>query len=302
MTGDCWCPRARRCVLLDGTLSPARPRARFAVSNRRVRQLSSNCPPNGRFRCPPNGRCRCPPNGRCRDAVDRHGGSGAGRYGDVSGLTSPLCAGNCTAGYYCGTGSSSAVAVICPAGKFSPSGSSVCSLCDPGRFGSSDGMTASSCSGPCTAGFYCPSGSAIATAVVCPAGYFWCVSTKCCFWRRCFGRATVGYCCGCGCRVAPGDCVLVREWLLARPCTLVDSIVASCAVGVSILCVTVHRVRTTVPQTFVRLASTRQQAAARAVPVMPATTARRQGCRPAAAAGTAPRGTTAPVIPRQQRR
>ena len=76
----------------------------------------------------------------------------------------------CPAGSYCPQGS--AFAISCPAGRWSSALQSACSPCDAGYFGSDMGMTTSSCSGPCVAGYFCAAGSTLATAQVCPAGYY----------------------------------------------------------------------------------------------------------------------------------
>jgi hypothetical protein len=77
--------------------------------------------------------------------------------------------------------------MMCPRGSFGPGGYAPCNSCPPGRFSSisllevceactagrfgSGGSTNASCSGPCTAGFACPTGSPNATAAVCSAGF-----------------------------------------------------------------------------------------------------------------------------------
>jgi hypothetical protein len=45
-------------------------------------------------------------------------------------------------------------------------------LCPAGRYGSTTGLTSSSCSGQCQAGYYCPAGSSSATANSCTVGSF----------------------------------------------------------------------------------------------------------------------------------
>ncbi|KAA0176614.1 hypothetical protein FNF27_01895 [Cafeteria roenbergensis] len=126
----------------------------------------------------------------------------AGRYGS-GGQTSSQCSGPCSAGQYCpqGTASGSGVdcgsaAVFCPEGSSAPStvadgyysfggessavrtGSAICekgyycsngerSPCPAGRFGSTEGLSSPACSGPCTAGFLCPSASTSSTAEEC---------------------------------------------------------------------------------------------------------------------------------------
>lgn len=53
----------------------------------------------------------------------------------------------------------------CPAGMYCRGGEA--RLCPAGRFGSSSGLTNDECSGSCSAGFYCPSGSISAKQVSC---------------------------------------------------------------------------------------------------------------------------------------
>jgi hypothetical protein len=75
----------------------------------------------------------------------------------------------CPPGTYCPSGS--AAGLLCPSGKYSTNGASQCSLCDAGRYGvGSD--TASTCSGACAEGFYCPAGAVNSTAIPCPRGSY----------------------------------------------------------------------------------------------------------------------------------
>ena len=48
-------------------------------------------------------------------------------------------------------------------------------LSDPGYFGNALGQNTSHCSGSCTTGYFCPTGSSSATAIVCPVGTYRCV-------------------------------------------------------------------------------------------------------------------------------
>jgi hypothetical protein len=50
-----------------------------------------------------------------------------GTFGSSSGLTSPACSGNCSAGYACPTGSMNTI--LCAAGQYSLSGAGSCTLC-----------------------------------------------------------------------------------------------------------------------------------------------------------------------------
>ncbi len=95
-----------------------------------------------------------------------------GTFGSSSGLTSPVCSGNCSAGYACPTGSTNSIAAVCPVGRYSQSGWGSCNLCAAGSFGGTEGLTSPACSGNCSAGYACPAGSTNATAVMCSAGQY----------------------------------------------------------------------------------------------------------------------------------
>jgi hypothetical protein len=77
-----------------------------------------------------------------------------GKFGATTAMAVSSCTGDCTAGYFCGLGSTSATQSTCPAGQFSGTGASACSPCSLGRFGSVGVQTTSSCVGPCAAGRY----------------------------------------------------------------------------------------------------------------------------------------------------
>ena len=116
----------------------------------------------------------------------------AGQYGATTGLNTTGCSGNCSAGYYCPTGSTSATQLVCPPGQYSTVGSPSCPMCPAGQYGNSSGLpnatcsgpcaagyygstvgrNVSTCSGPCTAGYFCVSGSLNATAAACPPGQY----------------------------------------------------------------------------------------------------------------------------------
>ena len=59
--------------------------------------------------------------------------------------------------------------VLCPIGHYCTSG--VALPCPSGRFGSEEGLSDAACSGGCTAGYYCPAGSATPQALTCADGY-----------------------------------------------------------------------------------------------------------------------------------
>lgn len=120
----------------------------------------------------------------------------AGSYGSATGLSTSSCSGACAAGYYCVAASTSATASRCTGVQFCVAGSSApatpalglytadnkavlpcprgfwCAAgevapCVAGRYGGTTGLSISTCSGPCSAGFFCPAGSNNATAAVC---------------------------------------------------------------------------------------------------------------------------------------
>ena len=90
----------------------------------------------------------------------------AGFYGATAGQSSPTCSGPCPAGYSCPSGSTNATAHVCPAGQYAPAASPSCLVCAAGRFGAAPGLTNSSCSGPCAAGYYGASTGALVVGVV----------------------------------------------------------------------------------------------------------------------------------------
>ncbi len=129
----------------------------------------------------------------------------AGVYGATPELSSSRCSGPCAAGFYCPAGSTSAaqspcggVEVYCPASSGQPlvaapgeytvgptnatrndsapcPGGSYCSggvlfPCEAGSFGCADRLSAPTCNGPCTAGYFCPPGSTSSRAHACGGG------------------------------------------------------------------------------------------------------------------------------------
>ena len=114
-----------------------------------------------------------------------------GRFGNVSGLTTSACSGECLAGFDCPVGSISPTQITCPAGFFCVSGvgaPSVCNVpgfycpentksptryrCLGGHYGSTAPMIYSNCSGLCWGGYYCAAGSSTPTQYICPSGYY----------------------------------------------------------------------------------------------------------------------------------
>lgn len=95
----------------------------------------------------------------------------AGKYGSSVASTTNTCTGPCAAGYFCPAGSTgqyggtattaAASTTPCPAGTYSTGGatSETCTDCPAGTYGSSTATTTASCTGPCTAGYYCPARS-----------------------------------------------------------------------------------------------------------------------------------------------
>ena len=61
--------------------------------------------------------------------------------------------------------------VACPRGSYCAMGSSLSTPCSPGYYGAEFNMTVDTCSGMCTAGYFCVSGSTSPTASSCPGGY-----------------------------------------------------------------------------------------------------------------------------------
>ena len=135
---------------------------------------------------------KCEPGSWCSGGVRRL--CSLGHWGNEYGATQATCSGICRAGYVCPEGSSSDEALMCgdpdkycplgslqphrvslgyysiggtestrtdqliaPRGHFAVSG--LLFPCRAGYFGSSEGLSTPSCSGPCVAGFYCPTGS-----------------------------------------------------------------------------------------------------------------------------------------------
>ena len=95
-----------------------------------------------------------------------------GRFGATQGLTNESCTGPCLAGYACAAGSTTRTALLCPRGRFSGTAFSSCHGCHDGWFGNQTGLTVSTCSGRCAAGYFCPGGSTNATAAICPIGRY----------------------------------------------------------------------------------------------------------------------------------
>ena len=60
----------------------------------------------------------------------------------------------------------------CPVGTYSLANAASCTACGGGRYGSSPRLGSPSCSGVCSAGYYCPPGSVSATQSVCPPGQY----------------------------------------------------------------------------------------------------------------------------------
>ncbi len=95
-------------------------------------------------------------------------GCAAGRFGNTTGMTSPLCTGECRAGYYCPANSTLPTAVPCPGGRYSAiSGASSllnCTSCPSGSYC----PLASLAPRVCEIGTYCPATSS--AAITCSNG------------------------------------------------------------------------------------------------------------------------------------
>lgn len=75
----------------------------------------------------------------------------AGRFGNVSALSSPECSGPCaTPGTYCPTGSTSPNGVLCPPGTYSISNATACTACPSSTPYSRAGSTSSAACVQCT--------------------------------------------------------------------------------------------------------------------------------------------------------
>ncbi|GMH53582.1 hypothetical protein TrRE_jg872, partial [Triparma retinervis] len=98
----------------------------------------------------------CPRGSYCIDGVSRL--CPAGRYGGVTGLTTPECEGACKEGFYCPEGSTYEAQIACPEGTF--------------------GLGASGtveCSGKCRPGYYCPLASYSPTQFQCGGDFNYCL-------------------------------------------------------------------------------------------------------------------------------
>ena len=113
----------------------------------------------------------------------------AGYYLPSTGSVTDVLKIPCTAGYYCPSGTGNQQ--LCPLGSYCPepgpgsgSGSGSGSFlsgppgptravpCPGGTYGSVGGLTSSTCSGKCAAGYVCPPGSTSPTVTSCPSGYY----------------------------------------------------------------------------------------------------------------------------------
>jgi hypothetical protein len=157
------------------------------------------CPP-GTY-CPNSGGSTgtlCPPGTYCPGGGINANQCMIGAMCPIPGMTEGA---PCPAGYYCPTAGGSG-GIQCPAGTYSTGGatslsgcipcptgtystvgatSAACTACPAGTYGNSTGLTNATCSGQCTAGYYCLAGSSSqygGTATVtsgtylCPAGSY----------------------------------------------------------------------------------------------------------------------------------
>lgn len=99
-----------------------------------------------------------------------------GRYRDLKGGVAPASTAcfSCPAGRYGATTglSTSSCSGLCTAGYYCRLGSASATQyrCAGGYYGSNQGNSDAACDGVCAAGYYCPSGSTSATQYACPAG------------------------------------------------------------------------------------------------------------------------------------
>ncbi|KAL3656443.1 hypothetical protein V7S43_018668 [Phytophthora oleae] len=114
----------------------------------------------------------------------------AGRYGDKSGETSPLCTGLCTKGYYCPEGSTSPTQIECGGdGVLCPTGSPKPQLVPQGYYSIGITNTTRFFQSPCEPGYFCISG----VKYQCPAGTYGAVSGL--STAACTGKCAPGYYC-----------------------------------------------------------------------------------------------------------
>ena len=92
----------------------------------------------------------------------------AGRFG--SGAASPCTDCSAPAGFGCPDASPNNTGAPCGVGQYGPGLASPCQPCPAGTFGNTTGLQSPSCSGLCAAGYACPSGSTVGTAVACSQG------------------------------------------------------------------------------------------------------------------------------------
>ncbi|ETP31356.1 hypothetical protein F442_19775 [Phytophthora nicotianae P10297] len=145
----------------------------------------------------------------------------AGTFGNKTGLTTSECSGLCAGGYYCPEGSIVDHALACATSvSFCPQGSAApiltdtgycaisednptgaryyaqrkakpgefawrgtCYPCPAGIYGSEEMETRSTCSGPCAAGYYCPSGSTTPTQHECGSPAVYCPESSAKPWQ-----------------------------------------------------------------------------------------------------------------------
>jgi len=88
----------------------------------------------------------------CVDGVMRQ--CPPGTFGNTQGLTTAMCSGLCSPGFFCPMGTENATTFRCAAG----------------RYGSQSGLFLSACSGVCSQGYYCPEGSTSSFQFPCTQG------------------------------------------------------------------------------------------------------------------------------------
>ncbi len=147
-----------------------------------------------------------------------------GRFGASAALSSSVCTGTCTAGYFCPAGSTSPTQGTCPPGQYSIAGAASCTNCSAGRYGASPGTNTPSCDAVCNPGYVCPPGSIMGAPPggQCPAGQYAFTGALVC------ANCTAGYACVSGSGLpSPGANVCpAGRWSVAGAVSCTD-----CAAG-----------------------------------------------------------------------
>jgi hypothetical protein len=140
-----------------------------------VRVVSILCAA-GAFRNPDTGACDvCPAGSFAASGAPFCSLCPAGTFNPSSNSASISACHLCASGSF-GDSAGAASCSICAAGKYNPSpggaSSAACLPCPEGTYGATAGLTTAACTGPCSAGYYCPAGSTSATQIACPSGSY----------------------------------------------------------------------------------------------------------------------------------